>query len=682
MEFFYLVAALVTAGVSLASGLTNLSAGSFREREKRDLIFGIMSLSLLVCVLLPPIGFPLEAKTAFGWQVEGKTFFYVSFYALLPWFVQLFAEHRTRLIPVVIDVLAAIYFVAHLINGPALLLGSLFVGLNLVYGLYSAPTQLHSDRKQKGRFLLLAFSLLSIFFLLTLVNQLSGQYLEKITGINPFSPLYFFPVSFLILFGMCLRLESVGKFTSEKMLRRRDARRNALLENMKLLIVELDKLGQIKYLNPYAIKVLGQQQSADLIGRNWFDVFIPRQDSEKNKSDYLQKMRKGDMVQLDRKIVTRNGAELLINWTSDLTHDEESKINGTIHIGLVIMDKDKIFEGIELLATSIDQDHIHLNENRSTEEEPDMVGNSQAFTYAVQKATQVAPTNAIVLLEGETGVGKELFADLIHKYSYRKNKPFIKINCAALPPELIESELFGHEKGAFTGALQTRKGRFELAHGGAIFLDEIGELPLHLQPKLLRVLENGEFERIGGQETIKVDVRVISATNRNLLSEVQHSRFREDLYYRLNVFPITIPPLRNRREDIPALVRHFVIKFSKEHNRQIESISKQDMNRLMEYAWPGNIRELVNVLERSVISSQGNALKLDSPSAFSSTESSSSLLSSTTYIEQVERAHIVKVLNECSWKISGDDGAAVKLGLNPSTLRSRLKKLNITKSEA
>jgi PAS domain S-box-containing protein len=680
MEFLYLVAALVTAGASLASGLTNLSASFYKEREKKDLIFGIMSLSLLVSLLLPPIGFVSDTTTSFQWQMGAKTFFYCGFYALLPWFVQFVTTQRKRLIPVIIDALGVTYFVACLTKGSSFWLASLFLGSNLAYGLYVALAQLNSDGKQKRRLLFLVFGLFAIFFSLFVANQFSGRYLETITGVSPFSPLNFFPVSFLIIMGIYLRFRSADKFTSEKMLRRRDTRRSSLMENMKLLIVELDKLGQIKYLNEYATNVLGQQSSSEFIGRNWFDAFSPREEAEKNKSEYLQKIRKRDLVHLGNKIATRDGRELLINWSDDLTHDDESKINGSIHLGLVIEDKDKIFEGIEHVK-SIGQEYLLLDEDRSTEEEPDMVGHSQAFIYAIQKARQVAPTNAIVLLEGETGVGKELFADLIHRYSYRKNKPFIKINCAALPPELIESELFGHEKGAFTGALQARKGRFELAHGGAIFLDEVGELPLHLQPKLLRVLENGEFERIGGQETIKVDVRVISATNRNLLSEVQRSRFREDLYYRLNVFPITIPPLRNRREDIPSLVKHFVNKFSKEHNRQIASIAKQDMVRLIEHPWPGNIRELVNVVERSVISSQGDALKLDSLSAFPSTESSS-FPSSATYIEQVERAHIVKVLNECSWKISGDDGAAMKLGLNPSTLRSRLKKLNITRSEA
>ena len=292
-------------------------------------------------------------------------------------------------------------------------------------------------------------------------------------------------------------------------------------------------------------------------------------------------------------------------------------------------------------------------------------------------ASALAPTNATVLLEGETGVGKEVFANLIHDRSYRQQKPFIKLNCAALPPELIESELFGHEKGSFTGATQARKGRFELADGGSIFLDEISELPVSLQPKLLRVLQSGEFERLGAQETFKVDVRVISATNRDLLKEVGESRFREDLYYRLNVFPITVPPLRNRQEDIPLLVAHFVTQFSEQHGKNVQNISKADMMRLKQYSWPGNVRELINVIERSIISTTTNTLRLEWLHQAVSSEPAIYFS-----IEEVERAHILKILRDSNWKINGDDGAANKLGLHPNTLRSRLKRLNITRAEA
>lgn len=257
----------------------------------------------------------------------------------------------------------------------------------------------------------------------------------------------------------------------------------------------------------------------------------------------------------------------------------------------------------------------------------------------------------------------------------------VKVNCGALPAELIEDELFGHEKGAFTGAIQSRKGRFEMANGGTIFLDEIGELPLALQPKLLRVLQNGEFERVGGQQTIKVDVRIVSATNRDLNKETLQGRFREDLYYRLNVFPITIPSLRSRKEDIPLLVAYFIERKAEKHNKKIHHISKADMKGLCEYSWPGNIRELKNVIERSVISATTDTLKLDWWNHNTDKKSDQVHTDLPISLEQVERDHIVKLLTECNWKISGDNSAAEKLSMHPNTLRSRMKKLNITRSD-
>jgi formate hydrogenlyase transcriptional activator len=256
-------------------------------------------------------------------------------------------------------------------------------------------------------------------------------------------------------------------------------------------------------------------------------------------------------------------------------------------------------------------------------------------------------------------------------------KPFVKLNCGALPTELIEDELFGHEKGAFTGALQARKGRFEIADGGTIFLDEIGELPISLQPKLLRVLQNGEFERVGGHQTIKVDVRIIAATNRELETEVKEGRFRDDLYYRLNVFPITIPALRNRKEDVPMLVEFFVEKESRKHSKSFKNINKSDMLHLSEYDWPGNIREMRNVIERAVIISETATLRFD---LFYNSTKDKVRRSPSASLEELEKDHIIKVLQESHWRISGEGSASEKLIINPSTLRSRMKKLNITRS--
>jgi transcriptional regulator with GAF, ATPase, and Fis domain len=292
----------------------------------------------------------------------------------------------------------------------------------------------------------------------------------------------------------------------------------------------------------------------------------------------------------------------------------------------------------------------------------------------LQAVETIAPTYAGVLILGETGTGKELIARAIHNLSSRKAKPLVKVNCAALPAGLIESELFGHEKGAFTGALSRRIGRFELAHGGTIFLDEIGELLLDLQVKLLRVLQDGEVERVGGANTIKVAVRVIAATNRDLQKAMQEGRFRQDLFYRLHVFPIQLPPLRERREDIPLLVKYFAMKYGKTLGKRIETIPQKTMDALQAYPWPGNVRELEHAIERAVILSQGPRLELgDWLSQPGVTTRDSRVLTLT----EVDRDHIIAVLELTGWHVSGERGAAKLLGMRPTTLEARMKKLGI-----
>jgi transcriptional regulator with GAF, ATPase, and Fis domain len=284
---------------------------------------------------------------------------------------------------------------------------------------------------------------------------------------------------------------------------------------------------------------------------------------------------------------------------------------------------------------------------------------------------QIAPTDTTVLILGETGVGKELFARAVHERSSRKARPLVKVNCAALPPNLIESELFGHEKGAFSGAHARQVGRFELANGSTVFLDEIGEFPLELQAKLLRVLQDGEFERLGNPRTVKSDVRIIAATNKNLEEEIRKGRFRQDLWYRLNGFPMTVPPLRERKDDIPVLVDFFVDKYGKKVGRSIKTIPTNAMKALREYSWPGNVRELENVIERSVVLSQSSTLKTDLPEDLNPSAYRDATL------EDVERKHIRKVLKRTGGRIRGNKGAAEILGLKPTTLASRMKKLGI-----
>jgi len=319
-----------------------------------------------------------------------------------------------------------------------------------------------------------------------------------------------------------------------------------------------------------------------------------------------------------------------------------------------------------------------VDQDRNSRRFEQIIGNSPALESVLEQVEQVAPTDSTVLIQGETGTGKELIARAVHNLSARCGRPFIKLNCAAIPFDLLESELFGHERGAFTGAIAQKIGRFEMADKGTLFLDEVGDIPPGLQPKLLRVLQEQEFERLGSTRTQQVNIRLVAATNRNLAGMVKRNEFRSDLYYRLNVFPVPLPPLRARREDIPALVEHFVEIYSRRMDRQIEHIPPETMAALCSYQWPGNIRELQNFIERSVILSSGSALHspLASLDAAAETESVEAIT-----LEQAERDHIRKILEQTRWVVAGPNGAAARLGMKRSTLYFRMQKLGISRAD-
>ena len=333
-------------------------------------------------------------------------------------------------------------------------------------------------------------------------------------------------------------------------------------------------------------------------------------------------------------------------------------------------------ESLRKLKNQLEEETIYLREeiklNSNFEE---IISGSNKFKKVLKKVEQVAATESTVLIQGETGTGKELIARAIHNNSNRSERALVTINCAALPPEMIESELFGHEKGAFTGAYSKKIGRFELADHGTIFLDEIGDMPKNVQVKILRVLQEGEFERLGNSETINTDVRIIAATNRDLQKAIENGDFREDLFYRLNVFPIQVPPLRERKEDIPLLVRHFVHKYSAKTGRNIKGASKKVIERLTKYDWPGNVRELENIIERAVIVCSGDRLTKGDWLPHRQGNSKAYICT----LEEKQRQHILKALGHTSWQIGGDAGAAKLLGLKRTTLQSKIKKLGIRK---
>ncbi len=366
-------------------------------------------------------------------------------------------------------------------------------------------------------------------------------------------------------------------------------------------------------------------------------------------------------------------------WPDDII--EQSKTLGKVLLSAMRRREAEVelqdsYEEIKRLKSQLERENIYLQEEVKGEHRfKEIIGISNQLQYTLHRVEKIAPTDTTVLILGETGTGKDLIARAIHSASKLKERPLIIVNCATLPSNLIESELFGHVKGAFSGAHASRIGRFEFANGATLFLDEIGELPLELQAKLLRVLQDGEFERLGSSKTVKVDVRVIASTNRDLEEEMKKGRFRQDLYYRLNVIPITILPLRERKEDILPLVEHFAQKYCRKHGKDIKSLSQKTQNNLKNYHWPGNIRELENVIERSVIITKGSNLQVELPIT------KETFFEGGKNLEQVEYEYIVQTLEKTNWRISGSNGAALLLGINPETLRSRMRKLGIKKPQ-
>jgi formate hydrogenlyase transcriptional activator len=362
-----------------------------------------------------------------------------------------------------------------------------------------------------------------------------------------------------------------------------------------------------------------------------------------------------------------------------ITEDEADLLMEVAHQVSIALDNATAYRQISELKDQLAQEKLYLeDEIRGELNFAEIVGDSTALRRVLKQVEIVAPTDSNVLIYGETGSGKELVARAIHDLSSRRSNTFVKLNCAAIPTGLLESELFGHEKGAFTGAVSQRIGRFELASRGTIFLDEVGEIPLELQPKLLRVLQEREFERLGSSRTLRSDARLIAATNRDLSAMVEKQTFRADLFYRLNVFPLYVPSLRQRPEDIPLLVRHFVHQFARRMNKSIDTIPTETMHALIRYQWPGNIRELQNLIERAMILTSGPVLRVPLEQ-LKSQPLPASLNATSQTLEENERAHILAILKETKWVLSGPAGAAARLGMNRSTLRFRMGKLGITR---
>jgi PAS domain S-box-containing protein len=487
---------------------------------------------------------------------------------------------------------------------------------------------------------------------------------------------------------------------TEEALKSSEKRYRRLFETAQDGILILDaETGQISDVNPFLVEMLGYSHE-DFLGKKLWEIGAFK-DIEASKAAFLELQSKGYVRYNDLPLETKDGRPMAVEFVSNVYLVNHHKV---IQCNIRDITERKLIaealrrarnelerlveertvelrtalSEIKKMKDQLETENIYFRREFTMQHRFDnILGQSDGLKYVLYRAEQVAPMNTTVLVLGETGTGKELIAAAIHDMSPRKDRPLITVNCAALPGNLIESELFGREKGAFTGADTRQVGRFEVAHGSTLCLDEIGELPLEVQAKLLRVIQHNEFERLGASHTIKVDVRIVATTNRDLEEEVRKGRFREDLYYRLNVFPITVPPLRQRKEDIPLMVQAFIERYSRKLGKQITSIQKETMKALQDYPWPGNVRELESIIERAVILCPGPVLQLADKLEISSP----SLSSTVRTLEETERNQILKILSETRWRIEGKDGAAAILGLHPSTLRARMHKLGIVRPE-
>ena len=670
------------AGITLSFAAINLTIGLQKGGEKTYLFLGLIAVCVGIYYLLfPQMTFtqPLPLVTKVGF------FFFLANFALLPWFFCYYTSYCKYKVAWLLTAGMAISYLLLLLttNFTRPVIWNIFAHIVLA-GIIGLGFKAALFQKKKGdqwpaRLLLGGLFTFSILIIDDIIRiHIPSIYPFEISG--EILPLDYFLVLFMFIIGLKLARDIQQKYQLEKSVNIQEKRWGDLLEKVQLLIVGVDKNEKIWYVNPFFLKLSGFKKD-DILGQHYMTI-IPENDRKS-----LEKLAKSidgpeEFPYYQNRILTKSGDVRIIGWSAVGLYDEAGNYNKSISIGADITDRHKAFEEISLLKIRLEEENILLKaELIKVPSVGKITGNSDAIRYVLQRALQVAPTDSTVLLEGETGVGKELVANYIQQNSPRAEKPFVKLNCAAIPATLLESELFGHLKGAFTGADRNKKGMVEMADGGTLLLDEIGEFPLELQPKLLRFLQEGEFTPLGSETSRTVDVRIIAATNRELLEEIDKGRFRNDLYYRLYVYPITIPPLRNRVEDIPELIDIFIKKLAQKHGKAIHKISKLVSEALKKYSWPGNIRELENVIEHAVIVSNSDTIKLKdiNPTIVNKESTTSPMQHKILSLQEAEREHIFKALKQTNWQIHGDSGAAELLGINPSTLRSRMKKLDIVK---
>ena len=665
---------LVLGGISLSIGMLSLIVGIYIKSSRIYFYFGVFSIGAGLYYLIYTRYLPGEIQNLIRFYISAAAVYYIFF----PLFIAEFTRSRHKTFAVILSLTILAGYVVFLftdLQSDSLTwqvivhAGSMGIG---AYGIYNGWKMIRSSRVSG-----IVFTASMIIFLLFLIDEIFATYLgfaliARIGGFLP--PLDFYPMLFIVIMTGVLLQDLAMKYHLQKQVTQKDKKWSTLMDNVGLIVIELNPEGKVEYVNSHFETMTGYNRK-EVLGKNWFDLMIAEEERKKLASVFREDLKKDIWSEYQNCIIVKNGNSLIINWSNLPPRDEEAKVIVVLSIGFDQTRQQEQMNEIIELKKQLEKENLMLQSEITRRSGGlKIIGDSTSIKYAINKAIQVAPMDSTVLLEGETGVGKELFADLIHAKRLRQDNPFLKINCAAIPRELIESELFGHKKGSFTGAISNKKGQFELADKGTLFLDEISAMPLELQSKLLRVLQNGEFHPVGAEESIHVNVRIIAATNENLKTQSEQGNFRNDLFYRLNVYPITIPPLRQRTEDIPQLISHFTKIIGQRLNKEVGKVSKSDLEKLMDYHWPGNVRELENWVERAIIGSQGDKLEF----AFEQSQESPPTGEGRS-MEDIQRQLILKTLEECNWKINGADGAASRLKMHPSTLRSKMKKLAISR---
>ena len=682
MESLFNIIGIFTAGVATTFGFVSFGINYQDKNEKVYLIFSIMSLTLAIYSLIPPFGFIINDIAPYSIQIEIKRIFIFSYYASIPLFIAYYTGYKK---PYIIYANLSVVILAYLLmiltkkdqqTPPWVIFAFLSFLIIALLGIKAGFWQLKNGNRKDAILLLAVMAIFCALYILVILHQFFGYMQISTEPSKLFYPFHLHSIFFFLIIGIRLYEKSYDKIKLIRLSNVRSIRWNMFLQNLPLITVEIDEDENVLFINKHGLNTFGFSSSEKFDGKNVTDLFKTYEDKKRFRQHLNSSEENSNtLICFKSTFIGSDGQPRSVIWLSFLVDSEDKETMVKMLIGRDITKEEVDHSLIKKLELEIEKENILKPDTRNLVLNS-VIGKGEVMKYILQKVSMVADTQVPVLIEGETGVGKELVADLLYENSSRKGQQFVKVNCSALPRDLIEDELFGHEKGAFTSALQARKGRFEQADGGTIFLDEIGDLPLEMQPKLLRVLQDGCFERIGGQKTIQVDVRIIAATNRILQQQIQKGQFREDLYYRLNVFPITVPPLRNRKDELPELIIFFISYFSDKYRKELLQISKADKQKLIDNPWPGNVRELKNVIERSVLASQGSTLKLQwSDDYFPEAEKGSSNKS----LDEVGKEYIIKILEECHWKINGDNGAAQRLAMHPNTLRSKMKKMKISR---